>query len=76
VEATGRLAAAYVDELAAAHGGAPPAGGAAAAALEAELAAACARGRAALPALVVDDEAFARHLARACARDGGGGSLA
>jgi RNA polymerase sigma-70 factor (ECF subfamily) len=76
VEPTRRLAAAFVDELAAAQGAAPAAGGADAGALEAELAAACARGRAALPALPVDDEAFARHLARARVRDGGGGSLA
>jgi RNA polymerase sigma-70 factor (ECF subfamily) len=78
VERTGRLAGAFVDELAGAPGRAPAGGGADAASLEAELAAACARGRAALPALAadVDDEAFARHLARALAHDGTGGSLA
>ena len=55
----GPLTTAFMDELAAK--GSPPTS---APALETALADACARGRAAFPALALDEDAFVRHLAR------------
>jgi RNA polymerase sigma-70 factor (ECF subfamily) len=64
------LATAFLDELRSVAPDRAPAA-ADADALEARLAELCARGRAAFPQLVPDDEAFVRHLAGIEARDGG-----
>ena len=66
------LSAAFLAELAeAVNSGEPSVRSKTDPALEMDLVAACARGRAAFPGLVLDDQTFVKHLARA-AKTGGG----